>query len=110
MVSSAKPGAVRHVPQRTCVSCRQPAAKRKLVRVVRLVGGAVEVDSTGKKSGRGAYLCCNRACWETALRKKSLERALKTTISPEDRAVLESYSRDIPQDRVEDRSPPTREV
>jgi len=92
------------------VSCRQSDAKRKLIRVVRLVSGAVEVDSTGKKSGRGAYLCWSRACWDTALRKKSLERALKTMISPEDRAALESYSRDIPQDRVEDGSPPTREV
>ncbi|MDP2660397.1 MAG: YlxR family protein [Dehalococcoidia bacterium] len=92
------------------MSCRQSAAKRKLVRVVRLVSGTVEVDPTGKKSGRGAYLCWNRTCWETALRKKSLERALKTMISPEDRTVLESYSRDLPQDRVEDSSPPTREV
>lgn len=80
------------------------------MRVVRLVDGTVEVDPTGKKSGRGAYLCWSRTCWDTALRKKSLERALKTTIAIEDRARLESYSREIAENKVEEFSPPEREV
>ena len=101
---------MKHVPQRTCVSCRQSAAKRRLIRVVRLASGSVEVDLTGKKSGRGAYLCSNRGCWEAALRRKALERALKTTITPENRAVLESYSQGIPEDNVEEYSPPRQEV
>lgn len=74
------------------------------------MSGSIEVDSTGKKSGRGAYLCWDRRCWETALRKKALERALKTTISPEDRASLEAYSRDIPEGKAEEQVPPSREM
>lgn len=100
----------RHVPQRTCVGCRQPTAKRRLVRIVRLVSGSVQVDPTGKKSGRGAYLCWDQSCWETALKKKSLERALKTDISAEDRAALESYSREMLQAKIEEDSPPLRGV
>ncbi len=109
-MSSSRPVAVRHVPQRMCVSCRQSSAKRKLIRVVRLASGSVEVDPTGKRSGRGAYLCWSRTCWETALRKKSLERALKTTITPENREALESYSQGISDSIGEEISPPRQEV
>src|ERR671916_796064 len=48
---------LRHIPERTCVACRSPRPKRELVRVVRAPDGTVTVDDTGKKSGRGAYLC-----------------------------------------------------
>ena len=47
----------RHIPQRTCVGCRTTTAKRQFVRIVRTAAGRVEVDLTGKKAGRGAYLC-----------------------------------------------------
>ncbi len=63
------------------------------MRVVRTVSGQVEVDLTGKKSGRGAYLCKRTDCWEKALQKSSLGRALKTEISPEDRDELLRYGR-----------------
>lgn len=81
----------KHVPVRTCIACRQPQAKRQLVRVVRAVTGQVQVDLTGKKAGRGAYLCRARACWELAFRKKALEHALQTQVSPEDRAEIEKF-------------------
>jgi predicted RNA-binding protein YlxR (DUF448 family) len=74
----------RHVPQRTCVACRQGKAKRDLVRVVRTTSGGVRVDPTGKQSGRGAYLCSNPACWTSALNKGVLPRALKIDAVPED--------------------------
>ncbi|MDP2727112.1 MAG: YlxR family protein [Dehalococcoidia bacterium] len=105
-----KDGAARHVPQRTCISCRQSTAKRGLVRVVRLLNGSVQVDPTGKKSGRGAYICWDRQCWEAALKKRSLERALKTIVAPEDRAALESYARQITEGEVGPVNPPLRGI
>jgi len=74
-------------PQRTCVVCRSTAAKRALHRIVRspagVVGGtssrSVSYDPTGKAPGRGAYLCGQPACLETALRRQSIQRALKVT-------------------------------
>jgi predicted RNA-binding protein YlxR (DUF448 family) len=82
----------RHVPQRTCVACRTTEAKRGLVRVVRTATGAVEVDETGKKPGRGAYLCRTRECWDKALKGKVLEYALKTAITAEDKTALQAYA------------------
>lgn len=78
--------------------------------MVRLVDGSVQVDPTGKKSGRGAYLCWNGKCWDAALKKRSLERALKAPITPEDRGALESYAREILEEMVGEGNPPLREV
>ena len=80
----------RHVPQRTCVSCGSTTAKRELVRLVRTSTG-VEPDRTGKRPGRGAYLCHNHDCWESAVRKSRLEHALRTKLTPADREALLSY-------------------
>ena len=89
---TAKGPRPKYVPQRTCVACRETEAKRGLVRVVRGVDGSVEVDETGKKSGRGAYLCRSRECWDKALKGKILEYALKTPISIEQKAALQAYA------------------
>ena len=83
----------KHVPQRTCVACRRSTAKRDLVRLVRTPWGRVEVDTTGKQPGRGAYLCPNATCWELALKKDRLEAALKTKLTAEDRTSLLQHSR-----------------
>src|SRR5438270_10534649 len=91
----------KHVPQRTCIACRTVEAKRGLVRVVRTPAGAVEIDPTGKRSGRGAYLCRSRECWTSALQKKSLEHALKTEINLEDRAKLQAYIETLPASDTE---------
>ena len=82
---------VRHVPQRTCVGCRQEQPKRQLVRVVRTPSGDVAVDPTGKAAGRGAYLCRQPECWTAALRRSALAGALRVTLSAEDRATLERF-------------------
>jgi predicted RNA-binding protein YlxR (DUF448 family) len=82
----------KHIPQRTCIACRTTGPKRGLVRVVRTPDGRVEVDETGKKSGRGAYLCRTRECWEKALKSRALEYALKTPVSIEDKAALQAYA------------------
>jgi len=78
-------------PQRTCVGCQQVMNKRDLVRVVRTPDGSVVVDTTGKAHGRGAYLCNQRACWQRALERGSIGRALKTRLSDEDRVRIETY-------------------
>ncbi len=77
-----------HTPVRTCVVCGMKAAKGELIRVVRTTVGRVEVDTTGKTPGRGAYLCQSESCWEKALKKNRLDRALKGPLSPEDRLAL----------------------
>ncbi len=70
-----------------------------MVRVVRTLTGEVEVDPTGKKAGRGAYLCRSRACWELAIRKRSLEHALKATISPESKSALQQFGSELPEEQ-----------
>ena len=83
----------RHVPQRTCVACRQAKAKRQLVRVVRSVDGSVQIDPTGKKSGRGAYLCGEPDCWTGGLKRGILPRALKIDAIPEaDLGALQAHA------------------
>jgi predicted RNA-binding protein YlxR (DUF448 family) len=86
---------IKHTPQRTCVGCRQVKNKREMVRLVRLPDGSVAVDETGKKSGRGAYICPARDCWEKALEGKQLERTLKTTINKDNRNELGIASRSL---------------
>jgi hypothetical protein len=67
----------KHVPQRTCVACRETGAKRALIRLVRTPEGTVEVDPTGKRNGRGAYLCARVSCWERGVNERTLGRALR---------------------------------
>ncbi|GAB4581166.1 MAG: hypothetical protein Fur0022_39130 [Anaerolineales bacterium] len=71
-------------------------AKRGLIRLVRTPEG-VEVDPTGKQAGRGAYLHNQRSCWELGM-KNGLERALKTTLSPENKERLIQYMLTLPED------------
>ncbi len=86
----------KHVPQRTCVGCREVNAKRQFVRLVRSTTGHVEVDPTGKAAGRGAYLHEQRACWVRALERRTLDQALRLTITDADRdrlrAIGDQYS------------------
>jgi predicted RNA-binding protein YlxR (DUF448 family) len=91
--AKTKPGRpLRRAPVRTCVACQEAKTKRELIRVVHTPAGIVEVDPTGKKAGRGAYMCPKKSCWQLGLKKNALERALKTSISPQNRAVLEEYA------------------
>ncbi|NMB20503.1 MAG: YlxR family protein [Firmicutes bacterium] len=73
----------KHVPMRTCVGCRSSKPKRDLVRVVRDPEGNVGLDLTGKRSGRGVYLCPSEECLQKAVKGRQLERALETTIHGE---------------------------
>jgi predicted RNA-binding protein YlxR (DUF448 family) len=83
----------KHVPQRTCIACRKIDAKRGLTRLVRLPDNRVAIDPTGKQSGRGAYICAERSCWETALKRKAVERALKIEVlDGADRQMLQDHA------------------
>lgn len=73
----------KHVPMRTCVGCRSSRPKRELIRVVRDPEGKVELDLTGKRSGRGVYVCPDEVCLEKAVKGRQLDRALETTIGQE---------------------------
>lgn len=74
----------RHVPTRLCVVCREKDTKRSLTRLVRTEEG-VQIDLTGKANGRGAYLCSNVRCWEKAANTDVLAKALRTSLTDDDR-------------------------
>ena len=78
------------IPMRMCVGCREMKEKRDLIRVVRSPEGVVSLDPTGKKSGRGAYLCRNPECMKRALKQRQLERQLDTPLNPETAAALQA--------------------
>jgi uncharacterized protein len=82
----------KHIPQRTCVVCRTKDAKRQLTRVVRTPDGRVEIDPTGKRSGRGAYICDNPACWVRAADSNALGAALRVVLTDDARALLRQYN------------------
>jgi predicted RNA-binding protein YlxR (DUF448 family) len=91
--------AAKHIPQRTCIACHTVRSKRELVRVVRTLENHVEADATGKKAGRGAYLCRQRECWEDVLsRDGRLEHALKMEVSIDanDLARLHEFAVTLP--------------
>lgn len=71
------------IPQRTCMACQEKKDKRNLVRIVRSPEGEISVDLTGKKPGRGAYICPNLECLNKVIKSKRLERSLETAISQE---------------------------
>lgn len=66
-----------------CVGCQEMKNKKELLRVVRTPEGDVIIDSTGKKPGRGAYICASEQCFLKAYKEKRLERALKQVILPQ---------------------------
>ncbi len=87
----------KHVPQRTCVGCREVLAKRGLVRLVRTSSG-VQRDATGKMAGRGAYVHEKRSCWEKAIQRGTLARNLKVELTEEDKANLIRWMDELPKE------------
>ncbi|GIP33111.1 RNase P modulator RnpM [Paenibacillus sp. J2TS4] len=70
----------RRVPLRKCVACQQMMGKKELIRVVKTPEDEILIDLTGKKSGRGAYLCGKVSCFKLAKKSRALDRALKHTV------------------------------
>lgn len=81
---------MKHIPRRSCIACRTVRDKRELVRIVRTPEGEVIVDPTGKRNGRGAYLCRAWDCYRAALKRKGLERAFKGPLPVEALPALEA--------------------
>ncbi len=88
---------IRKQPQRMCVGCREMKNKRELVRIVRSPQGDIDLDTTGKKPGRGAYICPEPECLKQAIKGKRLQKALEQNIPDE---VLEKIREQIEQDKT----------
>ncbi len=88
----------KHVPQRTCVGCRDVLPKRSLIRIVRSQQG-IQVDPTGKLAGRGAYLHDRPECWEIGL-NGALAHALKTEITDVELRRLTEFAKTLSEDEM----------
>ena len=79
----------RKIPMRMCLGCHEMKPKKELLRIVRTPEGDVEVDPTGKRNGRGAYLCPNSTCLQTAVKERRFRKAFGVDVDPEVVANLE---------------------
>ena len=82
------------LPVRQCTGCREMKNKKEMIRVIRTEDGSIMLDATGKKNGRGAYLCRDRECLQKAIRSHGLERSLKCPVPPE---VYEELKKEFEQ-------------
>ena len=89
---------MKKIPERTCIGCGQTKPKNDLLRIVKDKENNVFVDLTGKKNGRGAYICANTDCLEKARKSKGLERSLKVAIPDE---VYENLEKELENLEVE---------
>ena len=71
------------IPMRKCVGCQEMKSKKEMMRVLKTSEDTFELDATGKKNGRGAYLCFSKECFEKAVKNKGLERSFKQAIPKE---------------------------
>ena len=74
---------MRQIPQRTCTGCMQKKNKNELIRIVKNKDNEISIDKTGKKEGRGAYICDDVKCLEKLQKSKRLERVFEMQISQE---------------------------
>ena len=86
----------RKIPMRMCVGCREMKEKKSLIRVVRSPEGTVSLDPTGKKPGRGAYVCREGECLKRALKQRQLERQLEVSLGEELAARLQEMLLTLP--------------
>ena len=80
-------------PMRMCIGCKEMKPKNELTRVVRTIDETIEVDLTGKKSGRGAYICKNDQCIEMAAKANMLSKALHFTVTEE---IAQKIKKELP--------------
>lgn len=71
------------IPMRQCTGCREMKNKKEMIRVLKTPEDAIVLDATGKKNGRGAYICFSKECLEKAMKSRGLERSLKASIPEE---------------------------
>ncbi len=82
----------KRIPLRKCVGCQEEKSKNDLIRIIKTPKEEVLLDATGRKNGRGAYICPNQDCLTKAIKSKGLERSLKTAIPDE---VLDSLKKEM---------------
>ena len=85
---------MKKVPMRKCVGCQEMKSKKEMIRVIRTQEGEFLLDATGKKNGRGAYICPDMECFKKAVKNKGLERSFKQSI-PKD--VYETLEKEMNQ-------------
>ncbi len=83
---------VRKIPMRKCIGCQEMKNKKEMMRILKTTEDEIILDTTGRKNGRGAYLCFSKDCFEKAVKNKGLERSLKMNIP---QSVYESLKREI---------------
>ncbi len=84
----------RKIPMRQCIGCGTVRSKKEMIRIIRTPEDAIVLDTSGRKNGRGAYLCPNLSCLAMARKTKALERALKVQVPPE---VYEQLEKEMGQ-------------
>ena len=80
------------IPLRKCVACNEMKEKKEMIRVIKTPENEIMLDATGRKNGRGAYICADLVCLRLARKNKGLERFLKTAIPQE---VYESLEKEM---------------
>ena len=85
---------MKKIPMRKCVGCQEMKSKKEMIRVIRTQEGDFLLDATGKKNGRGAYICPDMECLKKAIKSKGLERSFKQSI-PKD--VYETLEKEMSQ-------------
>jgi predicted RNA-binding protein YlxR (DUF448 family) len=88
----------RKIPQRMCVGCREMRNKRELIRIVRTPQENIEMDTTGKKAGRGAYICPDLTCFSEAVKGKRLQKALNQEIPADVLEIIKTQISDLMRD------------
>ena len=83
---------MKKIPQRQCIGCGEMKGKKEMIRVIKTAEGEILLDATGRKNGRGAYLCPSEECLKKAIRNKGLERSFKMAIPKE---VYESLEKEM---------------
>ena len=83
---------IKKIPSRICVGCGEAKEKKEMLRIVKDGNEQLSLDVTGKKNGRGAYLCKNSECFEKAIKRKGLERSLKMRLPDE---MLEQIKKEM---------------
>ena len=74
---------VKKIPMRKCVGCQEMKSKREMIRILKTESEGIILDATGKKNGRGAYICPNAQCLKKAIENKGLERSFKMPVDKE---------------------------
>lgn len=88
---------MKKIPLRQCIGCGEMKSKKELIRVLKTIEDEIVIDATGRKNGRGAYICPSMECFKKAVKSKGLERSLKMAIPKEVYEALEKEMGQIGQ-------------